>query len=96
MTSVLVTPHVSMDNPGRTLAWLRESRRLVRAIGATARFAAYRDDLALLLVLDAPPALVRRILESLRLNKPGEAPEWDPAIEEGKGPTAFLRVRSEE
>ena len=93
VTSVLVTPHVSMDNPGRTLAWLRESRRLVRAIGATARFAAYRDDLGLLLVLDAPPALVRRILESLRLNKPGEAPEWDPVIEERKGPESLLQKK---
>ena len=90
VTSVLVMPHVSTDNPGHTLAWLRESRRLVRAIGATARFAAYRDDLALLLVLDAPPALVRRLLESLRLNKPGEAPEWEPSVEETKGPQKFL------
>lgn len=99
VTSVLVTPHVSVNNPGHTLAWLRESRRLVRAIGATARFAAYRDDLALLLVLDAPPALVRRLLESLGLNKPGEAPEWDPAVEETKGPESFLKekgMRNEE
>ena len=89
-TTVLITPHISTGDSAHTLAWLRESRRLVRAIGATARFAAYRDDLALLLVLDAPSALIRRLLESLRVNKPGEAPEWDPAIEETKGPAGFL------
>jgi DNA-binding response OmpR family regulator len=88
-TSVLVSPRVSSADPSRTVAWLRESRRLARAIGATARFAAYRDDLALLLILDAPSALAARLLESLRLNKPGEAPEWD-AVVEGRGPEGLL------
>ena len=89
-SSALVTPHVSESDTSRTLAWLRESRRLVRAIGATARFTGYREDLALILVLDAPLALARRVLESLRLNKPGEAPEWDADVEEGNGPGGFL------
>jgi CheY-like chemotaxis protein len=90
-TSVLVTPRMPDGDASHTVAWLRESRRLVRAIGATARFAAYREDLALLLVLDAPSALTGRLLESLRLNKPGEAPEWDSAVDEARGPEAFLR-----
>lgn len=90
-SSALVTPHVSESDTSRTVAWLRESRRLARAIGATARFIGYREDLALILVLDAPLALARRVLESLRLNKPGEAPEWDAAVGEGDGPAEFLR-----
>jgi CheY-like chemotaxis protein len=90
VSSVLVTPHVSAADASRTVAWLRESRRLVRAIGATARFAGYRDDLAVILVLDSPPGLARRLLESLRLNKPGEAPEWDAAVDEASGPEGFL------
>ena len=89
-TSVLVAPRLGADDSSNTVAWLRESRRLVRAIGATARFAAYRDDLALLLILDAPGALARRLLDSLRLNKPGEAPDWDAAVEE-KAPEGFLK-----
>jgi DNA-binding response OmpR family regulator len=91
-TSVLISPRLEPGDPAATVAWLRESRRLVRAIGATARFAAYRDDLALLLILDAPSALARRLLDSLRLNKPGEAPDWDPAVEEVKGPEGFLKI----
>jgi DNA-binding response OmpR family regulator len=94
-TSVLVTPRVPAGDASPTVAWLRESRRLVRAMGATARFAAYREDLALLLVLDAPSALTGRLLESLRLNKPGEAPEWDPAVDEARGPEGFLVQRQE-
>ncbi len=90
VTSVLLSPRISASDAPRVVAWLRESRRLVRAIGATARFAAYRDDLALLLILDAPSALARRLLDSLRLNKPGEAPEWDAAVEEARGPEGFL------
>lgn len=90
VTSVLVSPRISEGEPAQVVAWLRESRRLVRAIGATARFAAYRDDLALLLILDAPSALARRLLDSLRLNKPGEAPEWDAAADEARGPEGFL------
>jgi len=96
-SSALVTPHVSESDTPRTVAWLRESRRLVRAIGATARFTGYREDLALILVLDAPLALARRVLESLRLNKPGEAPEWDAAVGEGDGAVGLLTgMRSEE
>jgi DNA-binding response OmpR family regulator/HPt (histidine-containing phosphotransfer) domain-containing protein len=90
VTSVLVTPRVSGADPTQTVAWLRESRRLARAIGATARFAAYRDDLSLLLILDAPSALAARLLESLHLNKPGEAPEWDTVVDEGRGPESLL------
>lgn len=90
VTSALVAPRVSEDDASHVVAWLRESRRVVRAIGATARFAAYRDDLALVLVLDAPSALVRRLLDSLRLNKPGEAPEWDATVDEARGPERFL------
>jgi DNA-binding response OmpR family regulator len=90
VTSVLLSPRVGENDAPHVVAWLRESRRLVRAIGATARFAAYRDDLALLLILDAPSALARRLLDSLRLNKPGEAPEWDAAVDEVKGPQGFL------
>lgn len=89
VTSVLVSPRMS-NEASHIVTWLRESRRLVRAIGATARFAAYRDDLALLLILDAPSALARRLLDSLRLNKPGEAPEWDAAVDEARGPAGFL------
>lgn len=89
-TAALIRPHVRESDTAHTVAWLCESRRLVRAIGATARFAAYRDDLALLLVLDAPSALTRRLLDSLRLNKPGEAPDWEAAVEAAKGPEAFL------
>ena len=89
-TSALVAPRVSEGDAPRVVAWLRESRRMVRAIGATARFAAYRDDLALVLILDAPSALVRRLLDSLRLNKPGEAPEWDATVDEARGPERFL------
>ncbi|HEY7407053.1 MAG TPA: response regulator [Gemmatimonadaceae bacterium] len=89
-TSVLLTPRLVEGDSSRTIAWLRESRRLVHAIGATARFAAYRDDLALLLILDAPSALAQRVLESLRLNKPGEAPDWDAAVDEARGPEGFL------
>lgn len=90
VTSVLVTPRIREGDAAQVVAWLRESRRLVRAIGATARFAAYRDDLALLLILDAPSALARRLLDSLRLNKPGEAPDWDAAVDEANGPEGFL------
>ena len=90
-TAALIRPHVRESDAAHTVAWLCESRRLVRAIGATARFAAYRNDLALLLILDAPSALTRRLLDSLRLNKPGEAPDWEAAIEEAKGPEGFLR-----
>jgi CheY-like chemotaxis protein len=90
VTSVLVTPRLPDGDASRVVAWLRESRRLVRAIGATARFAAYRDDLALVLILDAPSALARRLLDSLRLNKPGEAPEWEAAVDEARGPEGFL------
>lgn len=90
VTSVLVSPHVRDGDASHVVAWLRESRRVVHAIGATARFAAYRDDLALLLILDAPATLARRLLDSLRLNKPGEAPEWDAAVDETNGPAAFL------
>ncbi len=75
-TCVLVSPRAQSTDPAHTVAWLRESRRLTRAVGATARFAGYRNDLAMLLVLDAPPGLASRLLESLALNKPGEAPEW--------------------
>ena len=82
-TSVLVSPRAQSADPAHTVAWLRESRRLTRAVGATARFAGYRDDLAMLLVLDAPPALAARLLESLALNKPGEAPEWESVAAEG-------------
>jgi DNA-binding response OmpR family regulator len=85
-TSAVVRPRVSEADPNHTVTWLRESRRIVRAMGATARFAAYRDDLALVLVLDAPAALASRLLDSLQLNKPGEAPEWEATIEEGKEP----------
>ena len=92
VTSALLTPRLGGGDSSRTLAWLRESRRLVHAIGATARFTAYRDDLALLLILDAPPALSQRVLESLRLNKPGEAPDWDAAVDEARGPEGFLSV----
>lgn len=96
-TSALVTPRLAHGQPAHTVAWLRESRRLVRAIGATARFAAYRDDLALLMILDAPSALAGRLLDSLRLNKPGEAPDWDAAVVEARGPEGFLtRMRNEE
>jgi DNA-binding response OmpR family regulator/HPt (histidine-containing phosphotransfer) domain-containing protein len=94
-TSVLISPRLQAGDSPETVAWLRESRRLVRALGATARFAAYRDDLALLLILDSPSALARRVLESLRLNKPGEAPEWDPAVEEANGPEGFLKATEE-
>lgn len=90
VTSVLISPRLPAGDPAQTVAWLRESRRLVRAMGATARFAGYRDDLALLLILDAPSALARRVLDSLLLNKPGEAPEWDPSVDEAKGPERFL------
>jgi DNA-binding response OmpR family regulator len=89
-TCVLVSPRAESTDPAHTMAWLRESRRLTRAVGATARFAGYRDDLAMLLVLDAPPALAARLLESLALNKPGEAPEWQSAMDDGKGPEALL------
>ncbi len=89
-TSVLISPRLREGDAAHTVAWLRESRRLVRAIGATARFSAYRDDLALLLILDAPSTLARRLLDSLRLNKPGEAPDWDAAVEEARGPEGFL------
>jgi hypothetical protein len=85
-TATVVRPRVSDADPSQTVAGLRESRRLDRAIGATARFAAYREDLALVLVLDAPAALASRLLDSLQLNKPGEAPEWEAAVEEGKEP----------
>ena len=85
-TSALVRPRVSDGDPSHTVGWLRESRRIVRAIGATARFAAYREDLALVLVLDAPAALASRLLDSLQLNKPGEAPEWEATVEEGREP----------
>lgn len=94
-SSVLISPRLQAGDPSQTVAWLRESRRLVRAIGATARFAAYRDDLALLLILDAPSALARRVLESLRLNKPGEAPDWDPTVDEARGPERFLQANEE-
>jgi CheY-like chemotaxis protein len=90
VTSVLVNARLREGDASQVMAWLRESRRLVRAIGATARFAAYRDDLALLLILDAPSALARRLLDSLRLNKPGEAPDWDASVDETKGPERFL------
>jgi DNA-binding response OmpR family regulator len=90
VTSVLASPRMSPDDAGPTVAWLRESRRVVRAIGATARFAAYRDDLALVMILDAPAALARRLLESLRLNKPGESPDWHADVVEGRGPEGFL------
>jgi DNA-binding response OmpR family regulator len=90
VTSVLLSPRLRENDASHVVAWLRESRRLVRAIGATGRFAAYRDDLALLLILDAPSALARRVLDSLRLNKPGEAPDWDAAVDETKGPEGFL------
>ncbi|MDQ4080583.1 MAG: hypothetical protein M3125_07465, partial [Gemmatimonadota bacterium] len=89
-TCVLVSPRAQSTDPAHTVAWLRESRRLTRAVGATARFAGYRDDLAMLLVLDAPPALAARLLESLALNKPGEAPEWESVTDEGKGPDALM------
>ena len=89
-TTVLISPRIQHGDAATTVAWLRESRRLVHAIGATARFAAYRADLALLMVLDAPAALARRLLESLRSNKPGEAPDWDPTVEETRGPEGFL------
>lgn len=90
-TSVLVQPRApGGGDTTRTVAWLRESRRLARAIGATARFAAYREDLALLLVLDAPSALAARLLDSLQLNKPGEAPEWETVIEAERGPERLL------
>ncbi|MGQ0715302.1 MAG: response regulator [Gemmatimonadaceae bacterium] len=89
-TCVLVRPRAQSADPAHTVAWLRESRRLTRAIGATARFAGYRDDLAMLLVLDAPPALATRLMESLTLNKPGEAPEWASVSDEGNGPEGFL------
>jgi CheY-like chemotaxis protein len=88
-TSALVRPRVTEGDPAHTVAWLRESRRIVRAIGATARFAAYRDDLALVLVLDAPAALASRLLDSLQLNKPGEAPEWGATVEEEPEPSVF-------
>lgn len=90
VTSVLVQPRATSAEATHTVAWLRESRRLARAIGATARFTAYRDDLALLLILDAPSALAARLLDSLQLNKPGEAPEWEMVVEEGKGPEELL------
>ena len=89
-TAALVRPRVSTADAAHAVAWLRESRRVVHAIGATARFASYRDDLALLLVLDAPPVLATRVLDSLQLNKPGEAPDWDIAIDAGKGPEVLL------
>jgi hypothetical protein len=89
-TAVLVRPRIDSADATHTVAWLRESRRLARAIGATARFAAYRDDLALLLILDAPTALATRLLESLQRNKPGEAPEWEMVVEEAKGPERLL------
>jgi DNA-binding response OmpR family regulator len=89
-TAVLVRPRVASADATHTVAWLRESRRLARAIGATARFAAYRDDLALLLILDAPSALATRLLESLQRNKPGEAPEWEMVVEEAKEPERLL------
>ena len=92
-TSVLVSPRVPHGDTSLAVAWLGESQRLVRAIGATARFAVYRDDLALILVLDAPPPLTRRVLDSLRDNKPGEAPDWDAAVEDGRGPEGFLVTR---
>jgi hypothetical protein len=87
---------MSRDDAAQTVAWLRESRRVVRAIGATARSAAYREDLALLMVLDAPAGLARRLLESLHLNKPGESPEWHADVVEGRGPEIFLGSRTEE
>jgi hypothetical protein len=59
-------------------------------MGATARFAGYREDLSMLLVLDAPAALAARLLESLALNKPGEAPEWESVTAEGEGSDAPL------
>jgi DNA-binding response OmpR family regulator len=89
-TSVLVSPRARSSDPAHTVAWLRESRRLTRAMGATARFAGYREDLSMLLVLDAPAALAARLLESLALNKPGEAPEWESVTAEGEGPDAPL------
>jgi DNA-binding response OmpR family regulator len=89
VTCVLVRPRVASGDAAHTVAWLRESRRLARAIGATARFAGYRDDLALLLVLDAPSGLAARLLDSLHLNKPGEAPEWEALVEE-KSPEKLL------
>jgi DNA-binding response OmpR family regulator len=91
VTSVLVRPRAASADATHTVAWLRESRRLARAIGATARFAAYRDDLALLLILDAPSGLATRLLDSLQLNKPGEAPEWEMVVEEGRGPERLLK-----
>lgn len=90
-TCVLLRPRAQSTDPAHTVAWLRESRRLTRAIGATARFAGYHDDLSMLLVLDAPPALAARLLESLTLNKPGEAPEWESVTDEGRGPEALLQ-----
>ena len=91
VTSVLVRPRASSSDASYAVAWLLESRRVTRAIGATARFAAYRDDLSLLLILDAPSALAARLLESLQRNKPGEAPEWETVVEEGTGPERLLR-----
>ena len=90
-TAALVKPRVSTTDATHAIAWLRESRRVVHALGATARFASYRDDLALLLVLDAPPVLATRVLDSLQLNKPGEAPDWDAVIDDGRGPEGFSR-----
>jgi DNA-binding response OmpR family regulator len=89
-TAALVRPRAPTTDAAPAVAWLRESRRVVHAIGATARFACYRDDLALLLVLDAPPVLATRVLDSLQLNKPGEAPDWDVALDGGRGPEALL------
>jgi CheY-like chemotaxis protein len=95
-TSVLVSPRTSRDDAAQTVAWLRESRRVVRAIGATARFAAYKEDLALVMILDAPAGLARRLLDSLHLNKPGESPDWHADIVEGRGPEGFLGPRAED
>jgi CheY-like chemotaxis protein len=89
-TAVLVYPRASSGDATHIVAWLRESRRLARAIGATARFSAYRHDLSLLLVLDAPSTLAARLLDSLQHNKPGEAPEWETVIEENGGPERLL------
>lgn len=90
-TAILVRPRVRPTDASHTMAWLRESRRVASAMGATARFAVYRDDLALVLVLDAPEPLANRLLESLGRNKPGEAPEWEAVSDRGAGSETFLQ-----
>jgi DNA-binding response OmpR family regulator len=90
-TSVLVRPRLSSSDTAHITLWLRESRRITRAMGATARFAAYREDLSLLLVLDAPEPLATRLLDSLSRNKPGEAPDWDTVIDRGGGPESVMK-----